>query len=270
VTELKDEVAAAIVRAQIDLERALAGLERLPALDPGKVVFAAHALNNFLTVVAGTTDLLLTTLEDHPDRRVHVWLAGIHRATTMMSHLSTGLMTTASASGTPALTLEQVDLTVLLRRAVAFYQHRADPKQIRIRFVSPVEPASAWADRVAVAVVVDNLLSNAIKYSPRGAQITVSVRRERATTVCDVQDEGPGLSVEDQAKLFQRGVRLASVPTGGETSMGYGLAIAYELLREQDGVIWCTSERGRGATFSFSLPEYRGQIAVAGAPDAAT
>lgn len=76
---------------------------------------------------------------------------------------------------------------------------------LRITCLSRAEQANAWADRVAVAVVVDNLLSNAVKYSPRGKPITVTVRAERGTVVCDVRDEGPGLSVEDQAKLFQRG-----------------------------------------------------------------
>lgn len=266
MAEPRDEVAAAIVRAQADLERALAGLDRLPALDPGSVAFAAHALSNFLTVIGGTIDLLASTLADYPDRRVHVWLGGIERATTMMSHISTGLMSNASITGTPTLTFERVDLALLVQRAVAFYQHKADPKQIRIACIAGAA-AYAWADRVAVAVVLDNLLSNAVKYSPRGAQVTVTVRREPGIVVCDVQDEGPGLSRQDQMKLFQRGVRLASVPTGGEPSMGYGLAVADELLRAQHGTIWCTSELGRGATFSFGLPEYRGQTSVGETPE---
>jgi signal transduction histidine kinase len=257
VTEVKDQVAAAIARAQADLEQALDGLTRLPALDPGTIAFAAHALNNFLTVVGGTTEQLVATLAGHPDRRVHVWLGGILRATTMMSHISTGLMTNATVAGTPPLTFEPVDLAVLVERVCAFYRHKAAAKQIRVTCLSSAEPADAWVDRVAVAVVADNLLSNAVKYSPSGTQITVTVRSEQGMLVCAVQDEGPGLSVEDQAKLFQRGMRLSSVPTAGEASTGYGLAVAQELLRCQNGTIWCQSELGRGATFSFSVPEYR-------------
>ena len=267
MTEVKDEVAAAIVRAQVDLERALAGLERLPALDPGMVAFAAHALNNFLTIVSGTTELLLSELADHPDRRVHGWLGGILRATTMMSHISTGLMTSASVTKAPALTFEPVEMAVLVQRGCAFYQHKADPKRIHVTCRARTGEATAWADRVAVAVVLDNLLSNAVKYSPLGTTVTATVRREPGTVVCDVQDEGPGLSRDDQAKLFQRGVRLSSVPTAGEVSTGYGLAVAYELLREQDGVIWCESELGRGCIFSFSVPEYRSQTSAAEAVD---
>ena len=257
MTETTDQIAAAIVRAQADLEQALDGLGRLPALDRGTIAFAAHALNNFLTVVGGTTEQLVSTLAEHPDRRVPIWLAAILRATTMMSHISTGLMTNAAVTGTPPLTFEQVDLAVLVERVCAFYRPKAATKQIRVTCLSSAEPADAWVDRVAVAVVADNLLSNAVKYSPPGTQITVTVRSEPGMLVCAVADEGPGLSKEDQAKLFQRGVRLSSVPTAGEASMGYGLAVAQELLHRQNGAIWCESDLGRGATFSFSVPEYR-------------
>ena len=77
--------------------------------------------------------------------------------------------------------------------------------------------------------------------------------------VCSVRDEGPGLTQEDQAKLFQRGVRLSSVPTGGEASSGYGLAVAKELISKLAGDLWCESTLGAGACFSFRLPAYREQ-----------
>ena len=72
--------------------------------------------------------------------------------------------------------------------------------------------------------------------------------------VCHVQDEGPGLSAEDQAQLFRRGVRLTPRPTGGEASSGFGLAIAKDLIEQLGGRIWCESTLAHGARFSFSLP----------------
>jgi signal transduction histidine kinase len=77
--------------------------------------------------------------------------------------------------------------------------------------------------------------------------------------VCSVREEGPGSNPEDQAKLFQRGVQLSSVPTGGESSSGYGLAVAKELIDKLGGGLWCKSSLGAGACFSFRLPAYQGQ-----------
>lgn len=72
-----------------------------------------------------------------------------------------------------------------------------------------------------------------------------------------MQDQGPGLSLEDQARLFQRGVRLSPLPTEGEPSFGYGLAVAKDLTERLDGRIWCESTLGQGASFSLRLPSYR-------------
>jgi signal transduction histidine kinase len=103
---------------------------------------------------------------------------------------------------------------------------------------------------------MDNLLSNAVKYSFPEKRIWVELRAESITVACSVRDEGPGLSQEDQARLFQRGVRLSAEPTGGESSNGYGLAVAKELIDRLGGHLWCESTIGAGACFSFSLPMY--------------
>ena len=75
--------------------------------------------------------------------------------------------------------------------------------------------------------------------------------------MCAVRDSGPGLSPEDQAQLFRRGVRLTPTPTGGEPSSGYGLAVAKELVDALGGHIWCESAVGQGSCFAFRLPADR-------------
>jgi signal transduction histidine kinase len=66
-----------------------------------------------------------------------------------------------------------------------------------------------------------------------------------------------GISQEEHARLFQRGVRLTPKPTGGESSTGYGLAVAGELIDRLGGTIWCESKVGEGACFSFRLPVFQ-------------
>jgi len=130
-------------------------------------------------------------------------------------------------------------------------------KTINVNISSSADVPTVWTDRVAVAAVLDNLLSNAVKYSLPGRQVWLHVRGENGWAVCSVRDEGPGLSEEDQARLFQRGARLTPRPTGNESSTGYGLAVANELIEKLEGTIWCDSELGRGSTFSFRLPAYK-------------
>lgn len=104
--------------------------------------------------------------------------------------------------------------------------------------------------------MLDNLLSNAIKFSPPGKRVWVRLRAEPSWVVCSVQDEGPGISADDQAKLFQKGARLGTVPTAGEPSTGYGLAVVKELVGQLGGEVWCESQPGRGACFSVRLPAW--------------
>src|SRR5262249_42535541 len=117
-------------------------------------------------------------------------------------------------------------------------------------------PAFVRADRIALAAVLDNLLGNAAKYSPAGKRIDVCVSTEPDGVVCTVTDHGAGLTAEDQARLFQRGVRLSSTPTGGETTTGFGLYISKRLIERMGGSIWCESAPGQGCKFSFRLPAF--------------
>jgi len=71
---------------------------------------------------------------------------------------------------------------------------------------------------------------------------------------CEVQDEGPGLSPQDQQRLFGKFARLSAKPTGGEHSTGLGLSIVKKTVEAMNGKVWCESELGRGATFSVELP----------------
>ena len=165
MADRKEHVAAAIVQAREHLEQALSALERLPAFDPSAVAFAAHALNNYLTVAGGTVELLLSSLTAHPDQQIHTWLEGLHHVTTLMTHTVSQLMSTAVTQDT-ALRFEPVELPVLVQRVCHYYQRIADRKHLHILYSSSGEVPPVWTDRVAVSAVLDNLLSNAVKFRP--------------------------------------------------------------------------------------------------------
>ena len=258
MAEPKELVAAAIAKAQANLEEALAGLEKMPAFDASSVAFAAHGLNNYLTVTGAVVDLILLRLADHPDAELRTWLDGLQHANNLMAGIVAQLMHSAGTTQA-SLRLERFDLPTMVQRACSYYERVAERKSIRLAVGSPIDVPPVWGDRVLVAAVLDNLLSNAVKYSPPNTKIGVLLREEMGWVVCSVQDEGPGLSPEDQAKLFQRGVRLTRKPTGGEPSLGYGLAVAKELIERLGGTIWCQSELGKGTCFSFRLPVYNEQ-----------
>jgi signal transduction histidine kinase len=259
MAEPKEMVGTAIARAQEDLAEALTELEKIPAFDSGSVAFIAHSLNNYLTVIGGTVDLIMLHLGNHSDAQLRIWLEGLRHASDLMTRTASQLVNEAAPDGVQ-LRLELIDLPRLVRRACTYYQRVAEAKTIRILVAPDVGVPRVQTDRVVVAAVLDNLMSNAIKYSPAGSQIRVLVWNDAGWVVCDVRDEGPGLSPADQARLFQRGARLTPQPTGGEPSAGYGLAVAKELVEKLGGTIACESVLGEGSCFSFRLPTARAPV----------
>jgi signal transduction histidine kinase len=211
----KDNVTAAIDRARAELDQALTELAGLPAYDPGVIGFATHALKNYLTVADGTIDLLSTLLQDHPNPDARNWLENLRQVTQLMNHATGQLMSSTLTSG-PRLVFSSFDPVQGLRRACTYYQRVADRKQIRILYEPGENIPFIDTDRVAVAAVLDNLLSNAVKYSEPGKRVWVRAQYRDGSLTVRVQDEGPGLSSNDQAKLFQKGARLTPAPTAGE------------------------------------------------------
>ena len=207
----KDKVITSLKTAHAELDRALEQLARMPAYDASRVRFAAHTLNNYLAVTGGCAELLQITLGDRADEQTRTWLQGLRHATGLMTHIVVQLLNMPATDG-ESFVREKVDLHALTDRACDYYRHSADSKQITIiGEPAPTAPV-VWTDRIAVAAVLDNLLSNAVKFSPPGRRIWVRLSTEGAYARCSVRDEGPGLTAEDQATLFQRGVRLGNAP----------------------------------------------------------
>ena len=253
----------ALTRAQSDLVAALYELEKSSIYSPGAVAYTAHAINNYLTVTGAAVALISRRLADRPDVQITEWLDGLSHASEMMANLVSQLMRASGATETK-LHFEKVDLALSLQRFCDFYQQAANRKSIRLILDSSDAVPPVWTDRVAMLSVLDNLVSNAIKYSPLGKQVRVGVGNGSAGVVCEVRDEGPGLSQEDQARLFQKGVRLTPRPTAGESSTGYGLAVAKDLMAKLGGEIWCESELGQGARFFIRLPAYNETMSDSG------
>jgi len=249
----KDDVAAAILRAQGDLEHALAHLARLPAFDPMAIGLATHALTNYLTVMHAGVQLLHQTLETRDEARMRALLQNVEHATNLMENAVAQLRGVTTV-GLGTLVRHPVDVTLFVQRVCDYYQPLAARKNLRLFWELTGEPRQLETDAVALAAVLDNLLSNAVKFSPPGRSIWLTVECQADRVLWKVRDEGPGLNAEEQTELFQAGVRLSPQPTAGEPSSGYGLAVAKQLIDQLGGTIEYESQPGRGATFVVSLP----------------
>jgi len=251
--DARARVTTSIEDAKSDLDRALAELQQLQTFDPARVGFVAHALNNYLTVTLITMEMLSRALADHQNPEVRTWVDGVQHATHVMKY-TVGKLLQVSAPGDFPLKLEGVNVVVLMDRACQYFEGIARHKGIDVSYRVVGDVPLVLADRIGLAVVAENLISNAVKFSSAGTTVHVEVASEPGHVVCSVCDQGPGLSADDQARLYQKGVTLSAVPTAGEPSTGFGLALAKAFVERMDGTLWCESEPGHGARFSFRIP----------------
>lgn len=249
--EAKTRAIASIAQAKIELDRALAEMDAIRTFDPALIGAVAHALSNYIAVTSATVEMLQLTLRDHPDEDIPNWLGGIEHATELMQH-AVGRLVSASAPRDFPLKLEHVNLRVLMERACDYFRRRAEPKHVMINCRAIGRVPLVWGDRVAIAVVAENLLSNAVHASPHHGAIEVQVMTEPGYVVCTIHDGGPGLSKDVQDRLLPRAVAAATIASEPQT--GLGVRVANEFVRRMDGDLWCESEPGRGARFSFRLP----------------
>jgi PAS domain S-box-containing protein len=158
-------------------------------------------------------------------------------------------------AGTLHLSLSLVDLTALVQGMVE-EQRQVNPGRLVEWFPPGAEPLLIWADAGRISQVVQNYLSNALKYSPEDAPIKVGIRREAAQVRVWVRDEGPGLTPEQQANLWQRFYRVpgVEVQTGSGVGMGLGLHICKTIIGQHQGQVGVESVAGQGSTFWFTLP----------------
>jgi signal transduction histidine kinase len=98
-----------------------------------------------------------------------------------------------------------------------------------------------------------NLVGNAIKFSDTGAVI-IKASATNGTFTVAVQDNGPGISKADQAKIFEEFQQADNSATKKKGGTGLGLSISRRIVELHGGRLWVESEIGHGSVFQFSLP----------------
>ena len=243
------------VRTHLALKRARDELKQLAEDRDELLGILTHDLKNHLGGMDMSAQLLRNRTEAMADPKLRLMAENISHSSSSMLAFVKELLANASADHGLNLRPEPVHLSDAAARAVQQHQEAAKRKQLVFEVVLPPGGALVRADGAALNQVLDNLLSNAIKFSPPGKQIRLTVRPPGARFVeCQVRDEGPGFSADDQTRMFRRYGRLSARPTGGEPSTGLGLSIVKKLVLAMEGEVVCHSTPGHGATFTFRLP----------------
>ena len=170
-------------------------------------------------------------------------------------------------SGTFALSLESCDpITLAVQTVDAARAHL--PAGMSLELALPDDLPLVAADPDMVRQVLTNLIENAVKYSPAGGQVHVSLERQEGRVLFSVRDEGLGIPLREQERIFEKFYRLDPNLTRGVGGTGLGLYICRELIRRMGGRIWVASREQEGSTFFFELPFAAETLQPAGEPAA--
>jgi signal transduction histidine kinase len=246
------ETQAQLEKANTELERKNQALTEAEQFRLKMLSIVSHDLKGPIGNVLGLSSVLLDNqlLEGNTKQMIeHLQEAG-----TRMNRLVTDILDTAAREmGKMQLFMQATEVSDLLTTAIAHYFYAATQKN---QSFIVEQSGEYWVhgDTDSLMQIFDNLISNAVKYSPLGGRIWVQCTQTETTVRVSVKDEGVGLSVEDQRKLFGFFQRLSTQPTGGESSSGIGLSIVKQIVDLHGGRVWCESEFGNGATFIVELP----------------
>jgi two-component system sensor histidine kinase/response regulator len=237
-----------------DLEAKNKKLAELNDLKNKFLGMASHDLRNPISTILGFSKIMLDHGETLDADAKREFLQSIHKVSKDMLTLLEDLLNISTIeSGNLDLQLKPGSLKQLVEERIRMYQVMADRKNLATHLdIEEIAEFSFDANRMSQ--VIDNLLSNAIKFSPPGKEIYIWLGENNGMAKFSVRDQGPGISPEDQDKLFKHFQKLKARPTADETSHGLGLAIAKKMVEAHKGKITVESQPGSGATFSFEIP----------------
>lgn len=250
----KGRLVAELAAQKEELERKNEELRRLNDLKNSFLGVAAHDLRNPIGNIQMVMELLMSKrINITPEEREEM-LSDVDMQSRYMLNLLNDLLDVSHIeSGKFTLNLVAIALGDFLKEVVLRHHRLAESKGTMVRLES-VAAGEALADPMRLRQVMDNLISNGVKYSPAGSLVLVRAVHKKGDWLIEVQDQGPGLTPKDQARLFQDFARLSARPTGDEKSTGLGLAITRRVVEAHGGQIGVKSEVGHGATFWFTLP----------------
>ena len=213
------------------------------------VADASHELRTPLTAIRGFAELHRQGAVVGEENTKEL-VGRIEKESIRMSTLVEDLLLLARLDQSREMVQEPVDLNALLTEAVASAK-AAGPNHL-IELSLPSAEVFILGDSQRVHQVVANLLANARTHTPDNSQIKVALEQGVAETVISVSDNGPGLSEDDQERIFERFFRAdpSRARTSGEGS-GLGLSIVDAVMQAHGGYVSVQSKLGAGATFKL-------------------
>lgn len=237
-----------------NLRTALAYAQQMSDLKSAMMIRLAHEFRTPLTIIQTSAKLLESYYERLTPEARKQQLAKItdqiRRLDEMMSDIS---LVVRWQGRDKFAVLMPFDLVLLVRRVVANSRQSQQTHSLVLSF--QVEHCLVSADETLIDYSVTKLLQNAIKFSPSNSQVTLSVGIRGDYVEFVIQDEGIGIPLDEQTRVFEPFYRASNVGEIG--GMGIGLTIVRQAVEAHGGAIYLESKVGHGTRIQIALPIFR-------------
>jgi two-component system, NarL family, sensor histidine kinase BarA len=214
----------------------------------------SHELRTPLNSILGFSDVLLANTSTLTEKQAR-WVTNIKSNGQQLLNLITDILDLAKIeAGKMDIRAEELSPDELCDSLIAMFRPMAEKKRIELRPQYERNLPTILQDGVKLRQILSNLLSNAIKFSPEGGRVELDARFTEERIRFVVTDNGIGIALEDQQKIFEKFRQSANPMTREHEGSGLGLSIVHELCKLLGGSIQLKSEPGQGSQFTVTIP----------------
>jgi signal transduction histidine kinase len=252
-------LAASLNRTTADLGRLYGELEAASRHKSEFLANMSHELRTPLNAIIGFSEVLMQKMFGEVNEKQADYLKDIHDSGKhLLSLINDVLDLSKIEAGRMELDLSSVHVPTAISSAMMLIREGAQRRGIEPQQEIDTRLGDIQADERKLKQILLNLLSNAVKFTPEGGKVTVSAHLDTDKVRIAVRDSGVGISVEDQASLFQEFKQFGKDAARKAEGTGLGLALTKRFVALHGGTIQVTSAPGHGTTFSFTLPVRHG------------
>jgi PAS domain S-box-containing protein len=215
----------------------------------------SHELRTPLNAIVGFSQVLKEKLFGQVNEKQEEYLDDILSSSNHLLALINDILDLSKVeAGQVELDRRLFSLREALERGVVMVRERAVQNGVELSLELDPQVDLVEGDERRIQQVVFNLLSNAVKFTPPGGRVDVSTAKEDGEVRIAVRDTGPGISPDDQARIFEEFQQARDTNGERPEGTGLGLALSRSLVELHGGRIWVESEPGKGSTFIFTIP----------------
>jgi signal transduction histidine kinase/PAS domain-containing protein len=242
-------------RIEAALRERAAALEEADRVKTDFVANMSYELRTPLTSIGGFAELLGGGYAGELGSKARDYVAAILESVDRLSRLINDVLdlTTGDARGV-ALEKERVDVAGLCRAAIETARSRAAEKAQKLDVEILPTAGYVFGDARRLREAVEHVLQNAMSYTDRKGRITLSAQGDDKEAIIRITDNGPGISIKDQARVFERFHRVAETSFRGEAALGLGLPLTRQFIEAHGGTVELDSEKSKGTAVTLRIP----------------